>query len=95
MRTGILIIAALALSGCGGQAKQAVRDLMRDPDSAQFKDVKQCPSDPEVWQGKANGKNSFGAYVGFRPFLSDGVSAGFAGDISYDGLFERCFGRKL
>lgn len=95
MRTGFLIVAALALSGCSNQATNAVAELMRDPASAEFKDVKRCPSDTNVWQGEANGKNAFGAYVGFKPFLSDGVSAGFAGDISYDLLFERCFGTKL
>lgn len=92
MRTGILIVAALALAGCGSQAKQAIADKMRDPDSAQFRDVKQCPSDGEVWQGEVNGKNAFGAYVGFKPFMSDGVSAGFAGDAEFDSLLKRCFG---
>lgn len=90
-----MIVAALALAGCGSQAKQAVADLTRDPDAVQFKDVERCKADTSIWQGEANGKNAFGAYVGFKPFLSDGVTAGFAGDISYDLLFERCFGTTL
>lgn len=94
MRTGILIIAALTLAGCGGQAKEAVRKLVRDPDSTQFKDMKRCPGDSEVWEGEANSKNAFGAYVGYKSFMSDGVSAGFVGDVQFEILMERCFKTK-
>lgn len=44
----------------------AVAADLRDPSSAQFRNIKQGPS---ATCGEVNGKNALGAYVGFRPFV--------------------------
>ncbi len=54
------------------QAVELVRASMSDPAGAQFRNVrgygtKTC--------GEVNGKNLFGAYVGFKPFIADPASA--------------------
>jgi hypothetical protein len=96
MRALVIVIASLMLTlvGCGDPAKnatEATRKLMLDPDATQFRGVHQCDGDKSVWEGEANGKNSYGAYVGFKLFMSDGVSAGFLGDLEYAKLSERCY----
>ena len=64
-----VMIAAIGLSACSGdvrEAKQLVKNGMRDPWSTKFRDVR-------VGQGavcgEVNGKNGFGAYEGFRQFV--------------------------
>lgn len=47
------------------RAKKLVADQLRDPSSAQFRNV--FRHDGTVC-GQVNGKNGFGAYVGFRRF---------------------------
>jgi hypothetical protein len=47
-------------------AEQMIRNQLKDPSSAQFKDVS-CIN--AVWcTGYVNAKNSFGGYVGFKKF---------------------------
>lgn len=57
-------------------AQRAVRGALKDPDSAQFKDVYANYTEKfgVVACGKVNSKNSFGAYTGFRRFVSSGRS---------------------
>jgi hypothetical protein len=74
-----------ALSGCNpeiSQAKQKVRDLQKDPDAAQFRNVKECPTGFYV-TGEVNGKNSYGAYAGFRTFYANSAGAHIVGDSEY------------
>jgi hypothetical protein len=52
-------------------AGSAVRDSLRDPDSARFKNLqvsKRC-GDAQYVTGWVNAKNNFGGYVGFTIFL--------------------------
>lgn len=49
-------------------AKEAVAEQMKDPDSVKFKDVRLSFSELCVC-GKVNGKNGFGAYIGFTDFF--------------------------
>ena len=53
-------------------AQRAVRNTLKDPDSAQFKDVFANYTEAVglVACGQVNAKNSFGAYTGFRAFVS-------------------------
>ncbi len=58
--------------------KQAVADSLRDPNSAQFRNVKRYPQKPTQDStmkvavcGEVNGKNLNGAYVGFTRFIAD------------------------
>lgn len=48
------------------QAKKAVRFNLKDPDSAQFRNIRQ-PSTGVVC-GEVNAKNAMGGYVGFQRF---------------------------
>ena len=58
-------------------AQRAVRASLKDPDSAQFKDV--YANYTEEFQvvacGRVNSKNSLGGYTGFKRFVSNGKSA--------------------
>lgn len=51
-------------------AKEAISRDMKDPNSAQFRDIKQYKNGSfDVVCGEVNAKNSYGAYTGFRPFV--------------------------
>lgn len=58
-------------------AQRAIRASLKDPDSAQFKDV--YANYTEEFQvvacGRVNSKNSLGGYTGFKRFVSNGKSA--------------------
>lgn len=56
------------------KAKKAVLARLKDPDSAQFKDVRYGDSEATgpVAYGFVNSKNSFGGYTGFQRFISNG-----------------------
>jgi hypothetical protein len=55
-------------------ATELVKSRLRDPNSAQFKDMVL-----NTWtcatSGHVNAKNGFGGYVGFKPFIIAGVSS--------------------
>ena len=86
----------LAVSGCDAgiaDAEASVRDRLSDPASAEFQDVKRCPSDENVIIGDVNSKNAYGGYTGFRPFLyRDGVAV-FSDDTErFEARSLECFG---
>lgn len=56
--------------------KSAVRSVLKDGDSAQFKDVffSNTVKGVPIACGQVNSKNSFGAYSGFQHFVSAGTS---------------------
>lgn len=57
------------------QVKRNIANGLKDPDSAKFRDVTLRPfAKGHVVCGQVNAKNSYGAYVGFVPFVA-GVSA--------------------
>lgn len=63
----LIIFAAALLAGCAEQeARDAVAAQLKDPGSAQFRNVKVTDKGA---CGEVNGKNLFGAYVGFREFV--------------------------
>ncbi len=57
-------------------AERAVRGELKDPDAAQFKDVRANYTEEfgVVACGRVNAKNEFGGYTGFRRFVSGGKS---------------------
>jgi hypothetical protein len=57
-------------------AERAVRRELKDPDSAQFKDVRANYTEEFVVAacGLVNAKSEFGGYTGFRRFVSSGKS---------------------
>lgn len=62
--------ATLALVACGShnEAKEAVKRLLNDPESAQFSDMQDGKGKGDVC-GMVNAKNRMGGYVGKTPFL--------------------------
>lgn len=57
---------------------EAVRNRLKDPASAQFRDVRLVEfSFGQVVCGEVNAKNAFGGYVGFTPFVSDVIEVVF------------------
>jgi hypothetical protein len=57
-------------------AERAVRGELKDPDAAQFRDVRANYTEEfgVVACGRVNAKNEFGGYTGFRRFVSSGRS---------------------
>ncbi|WP_413975338.1 hypothetical protein [Stenotrophomonas acidaminiphila] len=57
-------------------AERAVRGELKDPDAAQFRDVRANYTEQFglVACGRVNVKNEFGGYTGFRRFVSGGKS---------------------
>jgi len=57
-------------------AKKNVADSLKDPSSAQFRNVRLVPyKDGSVICGEVNAKNSYGGYVGFKDFVASTTSA--------------------
>lgn len=55
----------------GTEAKAVVSASLRDPSSAEFRNI---IAGANATCGEVNGKNAFGAYVGFKPFVyADGI----------------------
>lgn len=89
MKTMILAaVAVLSLSACGRDdaraieaVKQEALDYLRDPASAQFKDVVAVAGtdgfEGKYVCGRINAKNGFGGFTGFRRFVG---SANFKSD---------------
>lgn len=64
--------AAIALAACGGvtsDARQAIEPLLKDPASAQYREIYRQPDGTLC--GEVNAKNELGGYVGFRRFMVD------------------------
>lgn len=67
------------------EAKERVAREMRDPESAQFRDIKVLPGkEGPIICGQVNAKNAYGGYVGFNPFLVAGSSVMLGSDTDPD-----------
>ena len=84
---GILLVSAFAtfsILDAGlfkpghGQVKDAVSAQLRDPSSAQFREIF---GTEDTYCGEVNGKNGFGAYSGFRKFVYRDGSVLFEPDV--------------
>ena len=66
-------------------AKQQVSYTLKDPDSAQFRNVRgfafSGPGGGYVVCGEVNGRNSFGGYAGFQPFRTNVGNAQAPGNV--------------
>lgn len=59
-------------------AKRVTADSLKDPNSAQFRNVRLVPYGPGmVVCGEINGKNGYGGYAGFKPFVAGTTAATF------------------
>ena len=73
------------------QARVAVRDSLKDPSSAQFRDTRVVG--PSVC-GEVNAKNGYGAYTGFTPFYVRGGQAHLAPpDVTFDDVHDAAIDR--
>lgn len=92
---GLIALCCLA-AACNRQvneAEDAVRYLMKDPDSAQFREVSACPDDPTVIRGEYNARNGYGAYAGFQPFYhSADTGVVLLADEQFSEVSGRCYG---
>ncbi len=100
MRLKAIFFAALALTmgSCGESAKiktakEAVTNLLKDPESAQWKNIRDGQGGSVC--GEVNAKNSLGGYTGFKKFLvMDGkakIEPELTGDKYTDGLLSAMF----
>ena len=88
MKTGILLSAVLAcmVAGCDylpteeNEAKNAVKAVLFDPDSAKFSGIRKGRR-AGVWCGLVNAKNKMGGYVGNKGFAYRGAPGG--GDVDF------------
>lgn len=91
-----MIVACFALVACDGgpveQAKEAVAAGLKDPQSAQFREVKVCRSG-KIVEGEVNAKNAFGGYVGFEPFYYVDGAVVFADQSRFSQLSRECYPR--
>ena len=62
------------------QAKQAISSVLKDPGSAQFRNIREVSGG--VLCGEVNAKNELGGYVGFKRFEWTIISPGFANILS-------------
>lgn len=94
MRAIFLSAFMVALASCGEQrsVEDAVREVMKDPKSAEFRRIQVCKSDPKVWVGEVNAKNSYGAYEGFTVFFYDGDEVYLPDHPRFEGAGSRCLG---
>jgi len=89
----IAVLSGLALTGCNQiqseeekailAGKEVVIRELRDPESAQFRDVFYAPPVEGLREdglvcGEFNGKNLNGAYVGFTAFIANPVTGGLS-----------------
>lgn len=80
-----------ATEPAGHAAQDAVRQMLKDPESARFRSVASTahvtPRGEKVYVcGEVNAKNSFGGYVGFRHFYAIVSSDGVVADIEPPGV---------
>jgi hypothetical protein len=54
-----------------GKAEDAVREKLRDPSSAQFRNVRLNSLSSSEVCGEVNAKNAFGGYIGFVRFAAE------------------------
>lgn len=86
MRVFLIAMLCLGLGACGGpveDAKKLVAHDLKDPSSAQFRDVKKTG---KAVCGEVNGKNAYGAYVGFKHFIVEGDTVTIQPDIPTERL---------
>jgi len=73
-------------------AKKVVADRMKDPESVKFRNLKTIKDDGlRLLCGDVNAKNSYGAYIGYAPFVSNPVGFVYIGrdSVSIQVLHDR------
>lgn len=71
---GVFLSLAIVVAACAAgdpaetAAREAVSAQLKDPFSAQFRNLRRHSPHTAGWCGEVNAKNSFGGYVGWRLF---------------------------
>lgn len=83
-REPVLVVAGLSIMAAAGitlppwfemrEVQKVVAARLADPDAAQFRNMRKAKFDDVC--GEVNGKNRFGAYVGFEPFVAVRLGSG-------------------
>ena len=95
-KQALVIFIAVAAVGCSVESKyseplQKLRDSMKDPGSVEFRNVRESIYQGDAYVcGEVNAKNGFGAYVGYKRF----VSTKFGYDIHIDSPDDTLFRPK-
>lgn len=107
-----VVLLAVMLAACSGddqdsvliqKAQAEIAGQLKDPSSAQFRNVKASKTDKgfALVCGEVNAKNTFGGYVGFTPFIwregTYGGAVGARGDTAYlvnDLIEALCAGKQ-
>ncbi|HAD84247.1 MAG TPA: hypothetical protein DCG71_05325 [Brevundimonas sp.] len=80
MKWAVIGLVLLGLTACQSAEKQMIEDAqaavaakLRDPSSAQFRNVRHrvAETGADIVCGEVNGKNGFGGYAGFQRFIYD------------------------
>lgn len=80
------------------RTKAAVMELLNDPQSAQFRNVRMVELTPDtgVYCGEVNARNPFGAYAPFRRFYGILASVQIDGSDTFDRLYQQyCVGQPV
>lgn len=87
MKYAIFLVSLISCQAMAGEnfvteAKKAVIRNLKDPDSAKFRNLRTIKTDKglRLLCGEMNGKNSYGGYTGYVPFISDGDVLVYVGD---------------
>lgn len=64
------------------QAKDAIKGRLKDPESAQFMNVKVYRSAVPAVCGEVNAKNGFGGYTGYKRFVSNTLTTVLEDDMA-------------
>ena len=96
MRLLFAVIFTSLLFGCNdpaSEAKKAVRYELRDPESAEFRDIR-IYEDGKLICGEVNANNAYGGKSGFKGFVYDDGQASLEeseyGDTAYLAGLEKC-----
>ena len=93
LRRLALSLPFVVLSSCGdpfaSTVETAVAHELKDPESAQFRDVDYYP-DAKLACGDVNAKNSYGAKAGYSGFIYDSGIVEFEGGHGYLTGLEKC-----
>lgn len=84
MKSPAIALSAAVLLACSGaigwwvwsekfspeaKHKALVKGILKDPESTNFKFVRQSKRDPDTWCGEMNARNSMGGMVGFKRYV--------------------------
>lgn len=90
MKAAAIITLLLTVAACGAaneaQLRSGLKSVLKDPSSAEFRNEFVHQTSGHLC-GEVNAKNSFGAYVGFRRFVSGPAQVAIEGAPAFQGAW--------